>query len=937
MNTMMRARNALAAFGLNQVGRLLVRRGVHRAAAWCFEEALRLSPGAANGVFELAKSRWLDQDFTESRRLLEQLLVSSPRHAKALNLLGVMDMAEGRLDAAEDKYQQAIALEPDWAAPHNNLGNVFLAHNDFAAAEKCFRRALECDSEYVEALCNLAPLLNRTGRFEEAERVGREAIRLKPDFAGAINNLGSILLNLGRFAEGVEQFRSALELQPDLVEAQVNLALCVDEPGRLVVAMEHFQRVLERDPHSYLALLRLTQGCLAQREHDKAEDYVQRVLELKPDALDALTLLGSVAAGQGLNRKVLELNRKALENGAGLGVGTSFIFHSLYDDATDAQRLFEISRDWAKRYVEGPDYVVPDFSGYTQSTQLQRKLRIGYVSKDFGLHSVSFFLEPILANHDRQNFEIYCYACLFHPDAVTERFKTYADVWREIPLVNHTDLVKMVCDDEIDILLDLSGHTTGGKLGLFARKPAPVQINYLGYPATTGVAAMDYRLVDAITDPPGADDAFHSEKLWRLPGCFLTYQPPKSAADVAHSPCLQNGYITFGSFNNALKVTETVVEVWARILRQVPDSRLMLKSLTFASERGKAYFQSLFAEQGIEAGRVELFSWHPEVAGHLELYAKIDIALDPFPYNGTTTTCEALWMGVPVITLAGERHSARVGASLLTQLGMAELVADSKDEYVRLAVELAGDTARIENLRAGLRGRMRQSPLLDHVGFTRNLEAAYREMWRLAAERIDAARQQAGDAGDAPARLAAQPDAVAKPTADEAVRLHIGGLETKPGWKIFNITPGPNVDHVGDIADLSGFDSHSVDEIYGSHVLEHVDLAAMPGVLSGMRRVLKPGGKLMISVPDMEVLCEHYLAFKSDKRKRHHVMRMIFGGQTDPHDYHYIGLDFDLLADLLREAGFRDVQRVEKFELFSDASTYAPYGKLISLNVVAVK
>lgn len=739
-------RQTVAAFTLTQVGRLLARRDAHQAAAWCFAEAQRLSPHRGDNLFEAARLRWQAQDYTATRQLLEQLLATQPHHAKALNLLGVVAYVEENPTEAARLARAARVQKPDWAAPHNNLGNALLALNDFAAAEQSFRQALACDSRYAEAWCNLALLLNRAGKYEEAEQAARTALEIRPGFAGALSNLGSILLNLGRFVEGVAAYRQAVELQPDLIEAQINLATAVEEPGRLIIAMDHFRRILAHQPDSYSALMRMAQGHLALREHDLAEDYVQKVLAIKPDSLDAHILLASIAAAQGLNRRALDINRQAQALGARQAAQMMAVFHSLYSDQTDDAQIYDVAQSLVREYTK-------DRESWPQTRKTAsgmpwnkrdpaRKLRIAYVSKDFARHSVAYFLEPVIRHHDREKVTVYCYANLFHPDAITERFQQLADVWRDIAMLGDDDLEKMVMEDEIDILVDLSGYTIGGRLSLFARKPAPVQVSYLGYPATTGLTAIDYRLIDAVTDPIGQSEAFYAEKLRRLPDCFLTYQPMQDAPEVAPAPFLQNGGITFGSFNTAHKVTERVVEVWSRILHAVPNSRLMLKSLTFSSERGKAYFMSLFAAQGLSAERVELFDWYPETSGHLGLYGKIDIALDPFPYNGTTTTCEALWMGVPVITLKGNRHLSRVGTSLLTQMGATELIADTVDDYVQRVIDLANDPDRMVAWRTHMRARMQASPLLDHAGFTRKLEAAYREMMDRAVQSASAEKEQ---------------------------------------------------------------------------------------------------------------------------------------------------------------------------------------------------
>ena len=343
---------------------------------------------------------------------------------------------------------------------------------------------------------------------------------------------------------------------------------------------------------------------------------------------------------------------------------------------------------------------------------------------------MAFFLEPILSTHDRVEFESVCYSDVKQPDAVTGRLRALAGEWRDIRGRSDDQVAELVRRDRIDILVDLAGHTAGNRLLVFARKPAPVQVTYLGYPNTTGLTSIDYRITDECADPTGAADRLHTEKLVRLKNGFLCYLPPEESPEVSPTPVLRNGTVTFGSFNQLPKLSNEVVRIWAATLSRVPGSRLLLKAHGFSNEETRSRFRERFAEHGITPDRLELRCDVPSTRSHLELYGEVDVALDPFPYNGTTTTCEALWMGVPVIAWAGPTHRARVGVSLLTGLGLAEWIAESRERYVELAVELAGDPARLDRIRHGLRDRMRQAPLMDGAGFTRGLEQAYREMWR---------------------------------------------------------------------------------------------------------------------------------------------------------------------------------------------------------------
>lgn len=387
-----------------------------------------------------------------------------------------------------------------------------------------------------------------------------------------------------------------------------------------------------------------------------------------------------------------------------------------YDDGVTQDEILTESRRWGAAHgAPGVDRPAADGR--------QRRLRIGYVSPDFRRHSVGHFIAPIIANHDRWSFEVYCYAEVATPDDQTARFQSLAQGWRSTVGLSDGAVAEQIRHDGIDILVDLAGHTAGNRLGVFAEQPAPVQLTWIGYPNTTGMAAMGYRFTDAVADPPGAADNEHTETLLRLEHGFLCFAPPDGGPDIAPAPSLKTGHVTFGSFNHLPKVNPGVVAVWAAILRRTPGSRLIIKSRTLADRSTRERYGALFAAEGVEPDRVELLSWIASSSGHLEAYGRVDIALDPFPYNGTTTTCEALWMGVPVVTLRGSRHAGRVGASLLTRLGLDELIADTVDGYIDIAATLDP-----ERQRHGLRQRMADSTLCDAETMTRDVEAAYRRL-----------------------------------------------------------------------------------------------------------------------------------------------------------------------------------------------------------------
>jgi predicted O-linked N-acetylglucosamine transferase (SPINDLY family) len=325
---------------------------------------------------------------------------------------------------------------------------------------------------------------------------------------------------------------------------------------------------------------------------------------------------------------------------------------------------------------------------------------------------------------------VFCYAEVRRPDTVTAHLQGLADHWLVTVGLSDDELAERIRTDGLDILVDLAGHTADNRLRVFARKPAPVQATWLGYPNTTGLEAIDYRLVDAVTDPAGEADAWASETLVRLEGGFHCYGGLKGAPEPGVPPCLAAGTVTFGSFNNPVKISAATLDVWARLLSRLPQARLLLKGKPFSDPGTRALFLARLGKRGIAAERVELMAWLPGAAAHVEMYHQVDIALDPFPYNGTTTTCEALWMGVPVVTLRGDRHAGRVGASLLSQIGLPDLIANSVEEYVEIVVALASDPARLMDLRRSLRPRIAASPLCDERAFARKMEAAFRTMWQ---------------------------------------------------------------------------------------------------------------------------------------------------------------------------------------------------------------
>jgi protein O-GlcNAc transferase len=440
---------------------------------------------------------------------------------------------------------------------------------------------------------------------------------------------------------------------------------------------------------------------------------------LRPGYVDAYRGLGATLIELGHHQEGIDCLRKA-----DAAVPQSDLLLALnYADDQSPEMLLAEHRAWGRHYA-GLAPIEP----FANPVDPERRLRVGYMSPDFRDHSVSFSMIPLLEGHDRAQVEVVCYADVAQPDAWSERVRALTDRWVPIAGRGDAEVAEIVRGDGIDLLVDLTGHTASHRLPVFARKPAPVQLAYIGYPNTRGLPAIDYWITDAVADPDGAE-RHYTEKPIRLPRCFLCYRSPEELA-VSPPPMRTAGHVTFGSFNNFSKASPATLELWAQVLAAVPGSRLLLKARTMQTPSLRAVVAATFAKRGVSADRLQMEGWTPERSAHYRAYDRVDIALDPFPYNGTTTTCEALWMGVPVVALLGDRHAARIGASLLTAVGLPELVADTPAAYVEIAAGLAGDLERLQALRAGMRQRLLASPLCDGQGLALAIEAAYRAAWR---------------------------------------------------------------------------------------------------------------------------------------------------------------------------------------------------------------
>jgi predicted O-linked N-acetylglucosamine transferase (SPINDLY family) len=619
----------------------------------------------------------------QARENLEPLIGGAAPHI--LHLCASVCYEAGDLAHAQTLCAQVLAVSPADAGSLLLHGRILLDLGQTSGAVTALRAAVAAKPEHAPTHFNLGLALERAGVSSESITAYRAAIARDEAYPEAWNNLGLALERAGDSAAAVAAFQMAIRHAPAFHAAAANLAALLIDQGHLAAAIRTATSALEQDATNVEACINLGVALLERARHGEAQAAFAAAQSLAPDHKDA-------------------------------GDNAVYLNHYM---SNDPAAVMTAHAAWGARFapVAGPRLrrsVAPD------------RQRIGYVSPDFRRHSVAFFVEPLLAHHDRKKFEVFCYAS-GRSDGVTSRLKGLVDHWRDITSLGDEAAARLIAEDGIDILVDLAGHTKGNRLGLFRLGAAPVQITALGYPGTTGLPQMDFRLCDAVTDPCGSD-AFASETLIRLPQLHC-YQPPLDAPDVAALPAIHNGFITFGSFNKLGKVSDAAVALWAQVLTAIPTAHLFLKSRGLVEEETRAFTAARFAARGIATTRLDLVGWMPDDAGHLVAYNKIDIALDTFPYSGTTTTCEALWMGVPMLTLAGATHASRVTASLLASVGLDTWSTQSQQEFFVRARAAADDLSSLTDLRAGLRARVRASPLCDGASYAAAVEAAYRGMW----------------------------------------------------------------------------------------------------------------------------------------------------------------------------------------------------------------
>jgi predicted O-linked N-acetylglucosamine transferase (SPINDLY family) len=724
------------------------------------QQSACLSPGMAVVHYNLGVIRQKLGRLDQAAQSMRKAIALNQQFAEAHQELGNVLAQQGKLERAQACYRRALEIRPQYPQSHSNLAAALYRAGDLEASEGSYRRALQLAPGLIEAAVGLADVLIKQGRGDEAVAVLRSAVpsiqdnvsllkqfgrmflaagdnanaescfaralAAAPGDADAATGYGNALTEAGRYQEAEKAYQMALDVEPDSVTVLVNLGRVNRELGNQQESIDILHRALAIDPQLAEAHYNLANNYNDLFRQDAAEQSYRKALELSPQFAEAAVNLGSMLFSQGRRiEEAIHWYRKAWELRPDYDAAASNYLMALnYGSGLAPEYIYEQHAKWGERFAG-----IGTFASRIRATTTDRPLKLGLVSGDFRNHSVAFFIEALMRHHSRDKLQITCYANVSKPDSHTQTLREMAEYWCDIGQMTDDTAAARIAQDGIDILMDLSGHTGGNRLGVFARKPAPLQLTYLGYPNTTGLKAIDFRLVDAVTDPPD-QPVYATEGVVRLPGIFICYTPPQDAPKPQPETVEVNRPVTFGSFNSPGKISDDLLQTWVDLLARVPESRLFLKGMAFMDAGVSRRLVDVFAAHGVARHRLEVRAWTRDITEHLALYHNIDIALDTYPYNGTTTTCEALWMGVPVVTLSGAMHASRVTHSILASIGKREWVASSAEDYVEIAVSLAQKVHVLRRERAAIRKATAASLLTDAVQHTANMQRLLTDLWQ---------------------------------------------------------------------------------------------------------------------------------------------------------------------------------------------------------------
>jgi protein O-GlcNAc transferase len=696
-------------------------------AAAGYRQILAASPDHADALNGLAVAMWQQGRLDDALSCVARAVKKAPGVWRYHQTHGLIASAMQRTQEAADAFQRACALKPESSEAWAGLAGALQALQRFDDALPAYRKAQSLGSLSPETINNFGVALERCGQYGEALEVLRRGLVLSPGMSELWFNYGKTLAARGASAEAIAAYTRAVTIDPGNSKTLVNLGNVLRAAGEMTAAIDCYQRAIALDPGDHDAHNNMGVALLSKGDVDEALEALQRAIALRPDSSAAHNNLGNVLKGAGQMEAAIAAFRRAAslaprDSQPHSNLVYSLYFHPGYDEAA----ILREAKAWASAHAPpiAPPIARPR---RVANADVARTLNIGYVSPDFRDHCQSLFTMPLLANHDHSRFKIHCYAHLRSPDATTQRLSAHADVWRPIYGANDAQVDSTIRADGIDILVDLTMHMSDGRPLLFARKPAPVQVAWLAYPGTTGQPAIDFRLTDPWLDPPEFDNGRYVERSVRLPSTFWCYDPGTGSPPVNVLPAIAAGHVTFGCLNNFCKISDRSLSLWGRVMCEVPRSRLLLLA---APGTHRSRVLEILHGIGIAAGRVEFVPFQKRDA-YLETYHRIDVCLDTLPYNGHTTSLDAYWMGVPVVTRVGDTIVGRAGWSQLNNLKLTELAAFDDEDFVRKSAALASDIPTLSSLRCALRARMQQSPLMDGVAFAAAMESAYRYLWQL--------------------------------------------------------------------------------------------------------------------------------------------------------------------------------------------------------------
>jgi predicted O-linked N-acetylglucosamine transferase (SPINDLY family) len=704
-------------------GNALAALGRHDEAFAAYDQALARDPGYAGAHVNIGNLHLRLDHAEEAIGSYRRAIEIDPCASRVHLALGMTLQQLGRLDEAIAAFRASIDADAGSVAAHTNLGNVLIQRERLAEAVGCFRAATEIAPDTAEVWGNLGSVLSRLGRYEEAVDAFLVAVKLKPELALAHNELGNALRECGRSHEAIASFRRAIEIEADHFAAHTNLGLALRDVGQISSARAPFERALQLRPRD--ARARTGLGCVLHELGllDEAIEHHRKALEVDETYVEVRNNLANALKDSGRLDDAVDEYKRVIRERPKFWSAHNNLLLTMNFTGGDPLAYLEVANSFGRALKAATP---PPFVSWSAAPRPKR-LRVGLVSGDLRGHPVGYFLEGFLAHAQDTRLDLIAYPTYAAQDELTARIRPAFSAWK--PLVGLSDeaAASLIRDDGVHILIDLAGHTGHNRLPIFAWKPAPLQVGWLGYFASTGVIGMDYVIGDPIVAPP-SEAAHFTETLWRLPDCYLCFTPPAVSIDVSPLPALASGHVTFGCFNNLAKVNDDVVRLWTRVVLEVPNARLLLKAVQLADEEMRERTRRRFEVAGMPRNRLVLEAPSAR-AQFLTAYHRVDIALDPFPFPGGTTTAEAYWMGVPTLTRKGDRFLARAGESFARAAGMADWIADDDKAYVAKAVAFATDLTRLAGIRAGLRSQVLASPLFDAQRYARAVDAALWGMW----------------------------------------------------------------------------------------------------------------------------------------------------------------------------------------------------------------